>query len=302
MAVGDVNLAWHVGDRIESEGPEIVLYRVAGFFAPADLVVLNLECSLSDAGEPWPGKEEHFAAPERAVEALESAGVDVVTLGNNHVMDFSQEGMTETMAILDSAGIQHAGAGTSSVDARAPVIFEQNGLRLALLSYVVPFSAKQGFNTREWAAREDSPGVAVAHHDEVRADVRAARADADVVVVFLHNGGEYRRHPKRSQVAMADTAIAAGAALVVGHGPHNLQGYVRRGKTLIAYSLGNFVFDEYTGPQNDSAILDVTLSAQGVENVDWIPMVIEEGLPRPATAGERARIMSQLSRVPHNDD
>jgi poly-gamma-glutamate synthesis protein (capsule biosynthesis protein) len=87
MAVGDVNLAWRVGERITSDGPQVVFDRVAGFFGPADVVVANLECSLSDAGEPWPGKEEHFAAPTGAVDALLQAGIGVVTLGNNHTLD-----------------------------------------------------------------------------------------------------------------------------------------------------------------------------------------------------------------------
>lgn len=297
MTVGDVNLAWHVGERITAEGPQVVFDRVEGFFAPADVVVANLECTLSDAGEPWPGKEEHFAAPSGAVGALESAGIDIVTLGNNHTLDFGQGGLVETLEILDNAGIEHVGAGQNASAARAPVIVEDNGLRVALLSYVLPFSAKKGFNTKEWTATENLPGVAIARHELVRADIAAAKRQADVVIVFLHNGGEFRRFPKHSQVRMADTAIAAGAALVVGHGPHNLQGHVRRGRTMIAYSLGNFVFDDYTGPQNDTAILDVTLSARGVEEVSWLPMVIEEGLPRPATADERARIMRQLSHV-----
>jgi poly-gamma-glutamate capsule biosynthesis protein CapA/YwtB (metallophosphatase superfamily) len=205
--------------------------------------------------------------------------------------------MLETVQILDAAGVEHAGAGADLAQARTPVVVESNGLRVALLSYVLPFSAKKGFNTREWAATEDRAGVAIARSEQVREDILAARLDADIVVVFLHSGGEFRRQPKAGQVHMADTAIAAGASLVIGHGPHNLQGYVRRGRTFIAYSLGNFVFDDYTGPQNDSAILDVTLSARGVEDVSWIPVVIEEGLPRPAMAEERARIMSQLSRV-----
>lgn len=298
MAVGDVNLAWRVGERIEQDGPGFVFARVAGLFAPADVVMANLECTLSDLGKPWPGKEEHFAAPDGAVRALVAGGIDIVSLANNHAMDFDREGLLETMALLDAAGVEHFGAGLNRDDAHAPLVIERNGVRVALLSFVLPFSAKAGFNTRAWQATPGQPGVAVAHPSQVGPAVTAARELADVVVVVVHSGGEYRHQPKPNQVAAAKAALQAGAVLVVGHGPHNLQGYVRDGNTLVAYSVGNFVFDDYTGPQNDSAILDVTLSAEGVTRVNWIPVEIEDGLPRPATAEEAARIMSQLARTP----
>jgi poly-gamma-glutamate synthesis protein (capsule biosynthesis protein) len=302
MSVGDVNLAWHVGEKISSEGPDVVFQHVRGLFEPADLIVANLECSLSDAGEPWPGKEVHFAAPEGAAQALVAAGVDVVTLANNHTLDFSRAGLLETMSILDASGVEHIGAGVNAAGARSPVLVDRNGLRVALLSYVLPFSSKAGFKTRAWAAKESAPGVAVAVAEEVRGDVSAARRLADIVVVFVHSGGEFRAVPKPNQLAMAAVAIEAGASMVIGHGPHNLQGYVRHGRTLVAYSIGNFVFDDYTGRQNETAILDVSLSAEGVESVNWIPIVIEDGLPRPARPDERERIMRQLAVDPDPRD
>jgi poly-gamma-glutamate synthesis protein (capsule biosynthesis protein) len=92
-------------------------------------------------------------------------------------------------------------------------------------------------------------------------------------------------------------AVDAGAALVIGHHPHVLQGYRRDGGTLIAYSIGNFVFDYFTGRPNDTAILDVTLSATGVDSLRWIPMTIRNGFPRPATGPDAARILARLKPI-----
>jgi poly-gamma-glutamate capsule biosynthesis protein CapA/YwtB (metallophosphatase superfamily) len=302
MVVGDMNVAWHVGERIADDGPGFVFAKVTDTLAPADLVIGNLECTLDGSGEPWPGKEEHFAAPgARAVAALTSGGIDIVTMANNHSLDFGSDGLVHSIGLLDAAGIRHVGAGADDASAGAPLIVESNGVRLALLNYVLPFSSKAGFNTRAWEAHAAAPGVAIGRPETVGADVRAAKQLADVVIVLVHSGGEFRRYPKNNQIAFASAAAEAGAQLVIGAGPHNLQGYVRRNHTLIAYSLGNFVFDEYTGRQNDTAILDVKLSADGVDDVSWIPIEIDVGLPRPATSAEAERIMAQLELGPQPD-
>jgi poly-gamma-glutamate capsule biosynthesis protein CapA/YwtB (metallophosphatase superfamily) len=229
-------------------------------------------------------------------------GVTAVTLANNHSLDFGREGLLETLALLDEHRIEHVGAGVDQDEAHRPLIIERNGVRVAVLSYVLPFNSKAGWNTREWEAKADLPGVAIGRPSQVDEAISAARHAADVVIVVVHSGGEFRPRPKRNQIGMARAALDAGATLVIGHGPHNLQGYVRKGKTMVAYSIGNFVFDDYTGPQNDTAILDVTLSAEGIEKVAWIPVEIEDGVPRPASAEESERIMRQLALdpVPHD--
>jgi poly-gamma-glutamate capsule biosynthesis protein CapA/YwtB (metallophosphatase superfamily) len=295
MAVGDVNLAWRVGDQIRSRGPQVPFAHVAGLLVGADVVLANLECTLSDRGEPWPDKQEHFAAPARAVEALELAGVTAVSMANNHSLDFGRESLIDGLALLDESGIEHVGAGPDRDSAREPLILDRNGVRIAILSYVLPFSSVDGrFSTRAWDARPDAAGVAVGGAEEAAPEIAAARRLADVLIVLVHSGGEFRRKPLDSQVAMAQAALDAGADMVIGAGPHNLQPYVRDQRTLVAYSLGNFVFDDYTGRQNDSVILDVTLSSRGVESVDWIPVQIDDGLPRPAVGDEIQRVLDEL--------
>ena len=297
MAVGDLEMAFGVSRRIVNIGVEVPFADVADIFDDADIVVANLECSLSRNGQPWPKKQLHFGATPKAAEALAVGGVDVVSVANNHSLDFGPQAFLDTLDLLDEAGVGHYGGGANSAEARAPLIMERNGLRIAFLSYVTAFWGPYSFTTRSWEAKPGKTGIAIARVDDIAADVAAARELADVVVVSIHADGEYRFKPKTSQRKMADAAVGAGAALVIEHGPHVLQGYRRSGNTLIAYSLGNFVFPGYTGRAKDSAILDVTLTADGVTDFSWIPIVIRKALPQPATGDDAERILDVLRPV-----
>lgn len=297
MAVGDVMLGWEVGRKIVRKGPSAPWVRVKPYFDEADLVVANLECVISDRGERWPSKLIHLRTPLAAADSLVAGGVDVVSVANNHALDFGPEGFADTLSRLDDRGIGYAGGGADEAAAHAPFIAEENGVRIAFLGYVLPFSSRTTFNTREWAAGTNRPGLAIGTPEAVRADVTAARVEADVVVVMFHGGLEYRGRPNGAQRAFAAAAIDSGAALVLGHHPHVLQGYARREGTLVAFSLGNFLFARFDGAANDTAILDVTLTPDGVTSVDWIPLVIEGGVPRPAVGAEIPRVMGRLPKL-----
>ena len=297
MAVGDVMLAQSIGRRIVRRGPLAPWAGVKPYFDEADLVVANLECTISTRGKPWP-KTFTFRAPPAAADSLAAAGVDVVSLANNHTIDYGYNAFADTLRYLDESGIGRAGGGRNLEEARAPLIVERDGVTVAFLGYVLPFAGRPAFNTRQWAATATTPGLAIGSPESVARDVQLARELADVVVVMVHGGTEYSFRPNRKQRAFDKAAIDAGAALVIGHHPHVLQGYVYEDKTVIAYSLGNFVFDYFVGAPNDTAILDVTLSANGVESVRWIPAVVERGFPRPAVGGEIGRIMDRLRKLP----
>lgn len=296
MAVGDVMLAQSIGRRIVRDGPDAPWRNVVGIFDEADLVLANLECTISTRGTPWP-KDFTFRAPPRAADSLVAAGIDVVNLANNHALDFGTVAFRDTLATLDAHGIGHVGGGLDDGAAHAPLIVERNGLRIGILGYVLSFAPEGGFHMREWAAGPHTPGLAVATPDRVAREVAALKARVDVVVVAFHGGREYSHGPNRKVRDFSAAALGGGAALVVAHHPHVLQGYRREGGTLIAYSVGNFVFDYFTGRPNDSAILDVTLSAGGVESVRWIPVVIDHGFPRPAVGSEIPRVMDRLHEL-----
>jgi poly-gamma-glutamate synthesis protein (capsule biosynthesis protein) len=294
MAVGDVMLARTVGERIEQEGPGAVFAGVTPALEAADLLAANLECVISDRGTPA-AKAYVFRAPPAAVEALAMAGVDVVSLSNNHAFDYGAEAVIDMLPRLQTAGIRAVGAGVDEAAAHAPVVTTHNGVRIAFVAYVdVPVEGRSGFDTASWAAGPSTPGLAWADPARIAADVAAARQQADVVVAYMHFGLEGRPEVTANQRLLAHAAVDAGAALVLGAHPHVLQPVERYNGGLIAYSLGNFVFDGFGTPANYSAIFAARLTPAGVESYHWVPVIIEGGLPRLATADEAGVILPML--------
>lgn len=273
-AVGDIQLGRGVGRMIEKEGPDYPFRMVAPLLRSADLTFGNLECALSEEGRPIP-KQFSFKADPAAALGMAGAGFDLLSLANNHSMDCGREGLLETQAALAGRGIRSVGAGRDAAEAAAPVILEHGGLRIAFLARTMV--APEGV-----IYREDAPGVAALDPERIEDEVRAARRQADLVVVSLHWGIEYARQPQEEQRRLARRLVDAGACLVLGHHPHALQPVERYRGGLIAYSLGNFVFD--AGPKGrQGAILRCTLTAGGVGSAELIPVAIREG--RPAVEG-----------------
>jgi poly-gamma-glutamate synthesis protein (capsule biosynthesis protein) len=292
MAVGDLMLGRSVGDQIQAHGPASVFSDVAATLRQADLLAANLECVISDQGTPQ-FKSFTFQAPPSAVDALSSVGFDVLSLANNHSMDYGLEGLADMLGRLREAGLNSVGAGADAETAEAPVILQRNGVHVAFLSYVnVPVESRTLFDTQSWAAAVDKPGVAWGEPGTIAKDVTAAKTVADVVVVLLHSGLEGNFAVNTVQRTLAHAAVDAGAALVVGAHSHTLQPVEHYKNAIIAYSLGNFVFDGFTATSNYSAIFTATLTPAGVESYDWVPVVIENGLPRLATTAEAAEILA----------
>ncbi|MEX0781299.1 MAG: CapA family protein [Dehalococcoidia bacterium] len=281
VAVGDMMLARSVGQRVLSDGPEVVFGEaVAAILREADLAIGNLECAVSERGEPQP-KGYTFRAPPAAVEALELAGFDMVSLANNHALDYGPDALHDTVMHLEDRGIRAVGAGPDLPAASAATILERGGLRIAFVGLVDVPPEGPGFSRDTWEAGPDSWGVAWADEETVRAAVAAAAESADIVVALLHFGFEYHTTPSAAQRTLAHTAIDAGASLVIGTHPHVLQEVEEYGGGLIAYSLGNFVFDGFDGTANDSAILRVTLEADAVLAWELVPVeLVDNGLPR----------------------
>jgi poly-gamma-glutamate synthesis protein (capsule biosynthesis protein) len=294
MAVGDIMLARTIGAKVQLDGPQAVFAGVGEVLMGADVLVGNLECTLSPLGQPQP-KAYAFAAPVEAIASLSSVGFDVVSQANNHALDFGPLALADTHQRLEAEGIRVVGAGPDEATAHAPVVVERNGLRIAFLAYVDVPVETGGFDTRAWIAGQDQPGVAWADPARVRADAAVAKTAADVVVVLIHFGWEGRPAASIEQAGVARAAIDGGASLVVGAHPHVLQRAEWYNGGLIVYSLGNFVFDGFALPANYTAILSATLTREGVAGVQWIPAVVQGGLPRLATPEEAALILPMVT-------
>lgn len=305
-AVGDIMLDRSVGQAMRERGMTYPFEAVQSLLAGSDLRFANLELPLTERGAPA-AKRYVFRAPPAAAAALRGAGFTLLSLANNHLPDYGHEGLLDTLAALDQAGIAHTGAGRSQEEAHAPAVVTVNGLRIALLAYVnVPDDAGSGFSTRAWAAGPATPGVAWGTVEAVRRDVAAARAQADLVIVSIHAGFEYTAVPNAVQRELAHAAVDAGAMLVLGSHPHVLQGVEFYRGAPIVYSLGNFVFDlddddrRQPGlPSVLSAVLRVTLDRSGVRALRFLPVVIDErdGRPVPVNGPEARSVLERLYRV-----
>lgn len=300
--VGDIMLDRWVVERIDDEGTRAVLDGVRDELTSADLTIGNLETPIGDGGTRA-DKRFAFLSDPSTVDVLTDGGFDLVSLANNHILDYGVTDMQSTQALLDDAGIRHVGVGRDEAQAHRPTVLEVGGLRLAFLSYLNIPVERSGFDASTWTAGPDTPGLAWGDPDRVAEDVEAARSGADHVIVLLHSGWEKTETLSPEQQALGHAALDAGATAVLGSHPHRLQSYTKQDGQFVAWSLGNFVFDYPTGtPETDSAILRLTLDAEEVTDVDWVPVSIVRGFPvvlDPATDGAAAmRAIERLEATP----
>jgi poly-gamma-glutamate synthesis protein (capsule biosynthesis protein) len=300
-AVGDILLDRGVAGRIERDGTRAIFARVKDTLYAADIAFGNLECPLAAQCKRVPQRISFQAAP-RTLEALTSAGFDIVSLANNHSLDCGGEGLAETMRHLRQSGLRWSGAGLTRAEAEAPVILNVKGIRVAFV----------GFTSIQPKAladlKDDEPRVALASSLTLKRVVAAARLQADVVVASLHWGIEYASRPADEQRELARVAVDAGADLVLGHHTHTLQGVEllttrtanETRRALVIYSLGNFAFDstQAVGRRvRESVILSLELSRDGLVSAELLPVILENYLPRPASSAESQTILARLSAL-----
>jgi hypothetical protein len=264
-AVGDVNLGDRVGTAIATFGVRYPWLSVAPVLRKADIAIANLECAVSTRGSPVPGKTFTFRGKPASLRAMARyAGVDVVTVANNHTLDYGRIAFADTLRYARAYGMKTIGGGSNLAAARRPAIYRLGGLRVALLGYsdVRP----PGFDAGPtWS------GTAPAFPSYIATDVRRARArGADVVAVYFHWGIERTFSPTARQRYLARVALDAGATVVVGAHPHVQQPIERpRPRRLVKWSLGNFVFGANTPGTERTGILRVRLGHTGVRGYTW---------------------------------
>ncbi len=298
VAVGDIMLGRGVANRIQRHGVRYPLERVAEQLRGADIAFANLESPFGTKGRPLPGKGIWFRAAPTSVWAMVYAGIDVVTLANNHILDHDTENFLETLQTLDEHRIAYTGGGPNIARARQPIVKKVQGVRVAFLGYSQFADLFWDWKyPRSFAALEDRPGVAPLRKDYIKEDIARARENADIVAVAVHWGEEYVNHPSQEQRRLAHMIIDAGADLVLGSHPHAIQGVEEYNKGLIAYSLGNFVMDQQRPITRESMILEVTLTKEGLGDYRIMPVTIENGQPRLAEGAELARLEQKIKGI-----
>jgi len=270
--------------------PATAFGPVASLLQSADLSMVNLETAVTTRGTPEP-KQFHFRAPASAFDAVKAAGLDLVSLANNHTLDYGQVGLADTLAAASAAGVPIVGAGANASAAYAPWITTVKGVRIAFLAFTQITELAS-----TWVATTSRPGLAMAiSSDQIAqaaAAVKAARAQADVVVVFMHWGQEYNKCPIALQRTAAQAFAAAGASIIVGTHVHVMQGDGWIGRTYVAYGLSNFVWWYNDAASNDTGVVRVTLSGSSVVKTEFLPAYIDRttGQPIPSTGPEAERI------------
>jgi poly-gamma-glutamate synthesis protein (capsule biosynthesis protein) len=289
---GDTQADRNVKAYIAAQGGDAVLAGIARYFRAADAAWLNLESPLTSISNPWPGKDVHFQGDPRLAPALAWAGIDVVTMANNHAVDQGQAGLLDSIRRVAKAGVQVVGAGRNSADAWTPAIVHTgSGATIGFL----------GWTDIIWPGYEagSGPGVATARTDMSRVThaIRKLKHKVDYVVVGFHWGIEYTTSPIAAQVAEAHAAIDAGADLVIGHHPHVLQGVQLYKGHLIAYSLGDLVFDHYDLATGQTVLVDAVLTPHGVR-ATLIPVYASSsGIPSVVTGAAGSAILVHMQQM-----
>ncbi len=262
----------------------------------ADYTIGNLETALAHDGTPAP-KAYTFLSPPAAAPVLADAGFDLLTLANNHALDYGIQSLHEGIAHLAAEGIAAIGAGSDASAAHAPHLVTINGIRLGFLSYVNVPVEWRGFDTAVWTATENASGLAWGTVAGISADVATLTPTVDHVIVVLHSGYEYQETPSPVQFELSHAAINAGATLVVGHHAHVLQGVESNENGTIVYGLGNFAFD--INESGRSAILHITLAKDGLTDLTFTPVHVQiDGkpfIPDPIQQGAILDLIHEMS-------
>ena len=294
---GDTMLGRGVAERLQLAGAgSLFANEVVEAAREADLMIVNLECCISERGTRAPDRVFHFRAPPVAAEALAHLGVNCVTLANNHALDYGPEALADTLEHLRAAGIHALGAGADQGAARRSLSVEANGERLRVVAC--------SDHPPEYAARPDRAGIA-------HADLRRGKppawlldevhpSDGEVVLVCPHWGPNMTAAPVPEVRRAAEALIGAGASLIAGHSAHVFHGVA--GSVL--FDLGDFADDYRTDPRlrNDLGLLwFVDLSGSELVRIEALPLKLDYCHTRVARGRDRewikARFMSACAEL-----
>lgn len=255
----------------------------------ADILMVNNEFPFSDQGTPMADKQFTFRCSPSYVTALNEMGVDVVSLANNHTLDYGKEALRDTFSTLDAAGILYGGAGETVERAEEVQVIEVNGKKYGFLavSRVIP--------TGDWKVENSAPGL-FSCYDETRLTelVKQAKETCDFVAVYPHWGVEYQAYPEEYQTRIAERCIEAGADVIVGSHTHCLQGVSYMNGKPVFYSLGNFIFGQNI---DKSAIVKVTIDEKGNASYALIPVYAAGGVTCQAEGDKGAQICQYLNGI-----
>ncbi|MES2623142.1 MAG: CapA family protein [Patescibacteria group bacterium] len=309
--VGDILAARTIETTMRRAGYDYPFAKIQSELANADITFANLETPLignAATGKTTPGGLTQFRGDVDFAAALKRAGIDIVSIANNHMKDQGEAGIRSTINALDQVELAHVGAGMNLEEARGLKIMEivteiGKPIKVGYIAYndadVVPSTSH---------ATDKQSGTNIMNTPRLREDVAAARPQVDVLIISMHSGVEYvTAHANTKQTDFAHAAIEAGADMVIGHHPHVLQPMeIYKGK-YIFYSLGNFVFDQPWPDTKESALIHMRIDLKEV-NGKWnisaisphiLPLIIQNFQPQKTTnEAKMKQILTRFSKVP----
>lgn len=298
---GDVMLARGVNEAIRLNGPDWPWGNVRPLLRSADLAIANLECVLGHKGNEFmPRRVFYFRAGTQAADALHRAGIDAVSLANNHALDFRADGLMETQRLLAQRRIAFAGAGKDRQQAQQIAWLEAKGMRVALIAFADHF--------REYAATDESAGI---NQIQVSTDpaqfavvtglITEARSQGAGLIIFsMHWGPNMNRIPQSGFDEFAHAVIEAGADIFHGHSAHIFQGIEFYKQGVILYDTGDLVDDYYVYPQhrNDQQLLFLIDAAPGqIKRLELIPLKIANAQVNRATGSDYEQIYQRIRNL-----
>lgn len=269
--MGDVMIGRSVSRKISEEGYDYPWGNVLPYLKKPGINIINLEAALTSS-ENKVVKVFNFKAEPEHVKALSNAHIHAANIANNHILDFSEEGLLETIGVLDSAGILHAGAGKNIKEARKPVILECNGVKVGLLGCTD--------NESGWKA-DGHPGtyyVKVGDITELKTDIESIRSKVDILILSAHFGPNMVERPKKDEIEFNHQLIDLGVDIFHGHSAHIFQGIELYHGKLILYDTGDFIDDYYSDPElrnNRSFLFEIQITEKKIKGMKILPVLIE---------------------------
>lgn len=258
----------------------------------ADIFMVNNEFTYTDRGVPTAGKKFTFRSKPENIKYLYDMGVDIVSVANNHVYDYGEISLFDTLDTLEGAAMPYVGAGRNKKEAIKPVYFVANDRKIA---YISATQIEQGDFPDTVGAGENTAGVFRCWNDETIYDVvREAKEKADFVITYIHWGTELSETLHWAQTDQAARLVEAGADLIVGDHPHCLQEITYIEDVPVVYSMGNFWFNSKT---QDTGILKAVIGEEGLRSLQFVPAIQSDCKTTIAPDGERERILNYIQSL-----
>ena len=293
--MGDVMIGRLVNEQISLKGDYVYPWGdVLPLILQTDINIINLEATLTTSGKKVP-KVFNFKANPEKVRTLSAARIDVCNLANNHIMDFSKEGLIETARVLEEAGIKHVGAGRNISRAREAAVQERGGVTVGVIGCTD--------NEPDWCATEDRPGtnyIKVGDTGTARKLIEETRDEVDVLILSVHWGPNMRLRPTRQFIDFAHRVIDCGVDIIHGHSAHVFQGIEIYKDKLILYDTGDFIDDYRVEPvlRNDrSFMVVVELDKTKIVKTTLYPVLISRMQVNLSTGSEFTESVEGIKKL-----